>query len=40
MAANDNCDIAAALAKYHDSGGDVHGLLESSITSVPPSQKN
>jgi isopenicillin N synthase-like dioxygenase len=36
MAANDNCDTAAALAKYHESGGGVRGLVESGITTVPP----
>jgi isopenicillin N synthase-like dioxygenase len=36
MAAHDNCDTAAALAKYHESGGGVRGLVESGITSVPP----
>uniref|UniRef100_A0ACD5WM94 Uncharacterized protein n=1 Tax=Avena sativa TaxID=4498 RepID=A0ACD5WM94_AVESA len=36
MAANDNYGTAAALAKYHESGGGVRGLVESGVTSVPP----
>ncbi|XP_047065100.1 1-aminocyclopropane-1-carboxylate oxidase homolog 4-like [Lolium rigidum] len=36
MAANDDYDAAAALAKYHESGGGVRGLVESGITFVPP----
>jgi isopenicillin N synthase-like dioxygenase len=36
MAANNNYDTAAALAKYHESGGGVRSLVESGVTSVPP----